>query len=78
MKTEKELKNVLTLIGGNLAELRLEKGYDSIKEFANKYGLPEIQYWRIENGKTNITIKSLFKILSIHELTLHDFFCTRC
>jgi hypothetical protein len=37
--------------------------------------LPEIQYWRIENGKTNLTLKSLTKLLSIHKLTLEDFFC---
>lgn len=65
----------LKQIGAGLSELRKEKGYDTIRDFAKAYKLPEIQYWRIENGKTNLTLKSLTKLLKIHKLTLEDFFC---
>lgn len=63
-------------MGATLAELRKRKGYPTIKEFTQRYDLPEIQYWRIEKGKANITLKTLVNILSIHHLTLYEFFCT--
>lgn len=65
----------LKQIGAGLSDLRKKKGYDTIRDFAKAYKLPEIQYWRIENGKTNLTLKSLTKLLKIHKMTLEDFFC---
>jgi transcriptional regulator with XRE-family HTH domain len=70
------LEAKLKQIGSGLSELRKKKGYDTIRDFAKAYKLPEIQYWRIENGKTNLTLKSLTKLLKIHKLTLEDFFCS--
>ncbi|MDQ2656215.1 MAG: helix-turn-helix domain-containing protein [Bacteroidota bacterium] len=75
MRSDKAFKSLLTEIGACLAELRLKKGYPTIKSFTERYDLPEIQYWRMERGKANITLKSLSRILHIHRLTLHDFFC---
>jgi hypothetical protein len=75
MKSNKAFKNTLSEIGFRLAELRMQKGYSTIKEFTQYYDLPEIQYWRMEKGKANITLKSLVKILSIHNLSLPGFFC---
>ena len=75
MKSDKAFKNLLTEIGACLADLRVKKGYPTIKAFTERYDLPEIQYWRIEKGKANITLKSLSRILRIHRLSLHDFFC---
>jgi transcriptional regulator with XRE-family HTH domain len=71
----KTLDVKLKQIGAGLSELRKDKGYDTIRDFAKKHKLPEIQYWRIENGKTNLTLKSLTRLLRIHKLTLEDFFC---
>ena len=76
MKT-RSLKPVLEQIGTKLRDLREKKGYDSIKEFANDYDLPMIQYWRIEKGKANLTLKSLNKLLAIHSLSMEDFFCKK-
>jgi transcriptional regulator with XRE-family HTH domain len=76
MKT-KSLKTILEQIGIKLRELREQKGYDSIKEFALDHDLPMIQYWRIEKGKANLTLKSLYKLLSIHSLSVEDFFCAK-
>jgi hypothetical protein len=74
MKSEKVFKEFLLDVGIKLAELREEKGFGTIKEFVTRYDLPEIQYWRIEKGKANITVKSLVKILAIHKLSPRDFF----
>ena len=75
MKSDKAFKNLLGEIGICLAELRVKKGFATIKAFTERYDLPEIQYWRIEKGKTNITLKSLSRILRIHRLSLQEFFC---
>lgn len=74
MKSDKVFKEFLLEVGAKLTELREEKGYSTIKEFVTRYDLPEIQYWRIEKGKANITVKSLVKILSIHKISPRDFF----
>ena len=71
----KALKTILEQIGLKLRELREEKGYDSIKEFALDHELPMIQYWRIEKGKANLTLKSLYRLLAIHSVSLEEFFC---
>jgi hypothetical protein len=75
MKSDKAFKSLLADIGNHLADLRVKKGYPTIKSFAERYDLPEIQYWRMEKGKANITLKSLSRILHIHRISLHDFFC---
>jgi transcriptional regulator with XRE-family HTH domain len=75
MNTTKSFDKVLWEIGMKLAELREKNGYKTIKEFADTHDLPRIHYWRMEKGKTNITLKSLSKILAIHGLALEDFFC---
>jgi transcriptional regulator with XRE-family HTH domain len=74
MKT-KSLKSILEQIGEKLRGLREEKGYDSIKEFALEHELPMIQYWRIEKGKANLTLKSLYRLLAIHSVSMQEFFC---
>jgi len=72
---EDVLKETLERIGSRLTELRKQKGYSSHEDFAYDYDLPRVQYWRIEKGKANVTIKSLYRILAIHKLTVDDFFC---
>jgi hypothetical protein len=75
MKTQKYYSKVLAEIGAKLVELRQKKGYSTIKAFTLDYDLPEIQYWRMEKGKANITIRSLMKVLAIHKVSFPDFFC---
>jgi transcriptional regulator with XRE-family HTH domain len=72
---EEALKQTLERIGSKLTELRKQKGYSSHEDFAYDYELPRVQYWRIEKGKANITIKSLSRLLAIHKLTIEEFFC---
>ena len=75
MKSQKYYSKVLREIGERLAHLREKNGYATLKEFVQKHDLPEVQYWRMEKGKANITLKSLVRILSIHKVSLQDFFC---
>jgi transcriptional regulator with XRE-family HTH domain len=69
------LKNNLERIGTKLTYLRKQKGYTSHEDFAYDYDIPRFQYWRIEKGKANLTIKSLCRLTKIHNLTLEEFFC---
>ncbi len=69
------MKNTLVRIGSRLTDLRKKKGYTSHEDFAYDFDLPRVQYWRIEKGKANITLKSLCKLLVIHNLSIEEFFC---
>lgn len=63
----------IALVAVRLKQLRKEKGYTSYETFALDHGLDRKQYWRTEKG-SNITIRSLLKILAIHNKDLSDFF----
>lgn len=74
MKKDKQLENTLQNIGGKIKELRIKKGYSSHETFCYDFNLSRMQYWRIETGKTNMTLKSLIRILNIHKISLEEFF----
>jgi len=63
----------IVLIAKKIKELRIAKGYTSYENFAWDNELPRVQYWRMEKG-TNFTIKTLLKILKVHNLSLKEFF----
>ncbi len=67
-------KIILKEIGERLKLLRIKKGFTSYESFAIDNDLSRMQYWRIEKGKTNITLRSLINLLNIHEITVDDFF----
>ncbi len=69
-----ETNAVLVRIGNKLMQLRIKNGHKSYESFALENDLSRMQYWRIEKGKTNLTIKSLTRILDIHNITIEEFF----
>jgi transcriptional regulator with XRE-family HTH domain len=75
MAAKNRLEDWLRLIGIKLAFLRKLKGYESIKKFAEEFNLAQIHYWRIENGRANLTLNSLYKLLRIHKVSFREFFC---
>ncbi len=68
-----ELNSLMNSIGQRLKSLRIDAGYKSYEVFAWENDLSRIQYWKMEKG-TNCTLKSLFKVLKIHNLTYKEFF----
>jgi hypothetical protein len=74
LKEENSLNGILEIIGIKLIDLRMKKGYKSHVDFAVDHKLPRIQYWRMEKGRANITIKSLNKVLAIHGLNIEEMF----
>jgi transcriptional regulator with XRE-family HTH domain len=63
----------IVLVSQRIKELRKEKGYTSYETFALDNGLDRKQYWRVENG-SNITLRTLIKILEIHRINPSNFF----
>ncbi|MDX2197263.1 MAG: helix-turn-helix transcriptional regulator [Cytophagales bacterium] len=63
----------LTKLGNRIRNLRLKAGYQSQEIFAYESNIPRAQYARYEKG-TNITYVSLLKIISVHKLSVHEFF----
>lgn len=70
---QNSLPSILKRIGTKLAELRKSKGYTSHETFAYDNNIPRGHYWKIEKGKTNITLKSLLAILDIHKVSYDEF-----
>ena len=66
-------KIILQKVGMKLTELRKSKGYTSHESFALDHDLPRTQYWRLENGRTNFTIKTLIRVLNIHDIGVEEF-----
>ncbi|WP_073414685.1 helix-turn-helix domain-containing protein [Flavobacterium defluvii] len=71
--SEKNIELKINQISKKLKEIRLSKGYTSYETFAFDNNLNRVQYWRIESG-SNITLKTLIKVLEIHKISLEEFF----
>ncbi len=63
----------LKQIAQKLKQLRIAKGYSSYEAFAFDHDLPRVGYGRHEQG-SNLTLKSLLRLLDIHQVSLADFF----
>jgi transcriptional regulator with XRE-family HTH domain len=74
VKEKEALDSTLKKIGSKLKDLRVKLGYTSHEDFAYDHDIPRMQYWRIEKGKANLTMKSLARLLAIHKLSIQEFF----
>lgn len=73
MNEKDALQNLQESIGLRLAQFRKQKGYTSYEDFAFDHEIPRGQYWRIERGRTKLTIKSLVNLPAIHKMTVEEF-----
>ena len=60
-------------IGKELKKLRVNAGYKSYEVFAWDNKISHIQYRKMEKG-TNCTLKSLKRVLGIHDVRMDTFF----
>lgn len=67
-------EDILIEIGLRLKMLREKQGFTSYEHFAIEYDLSRMHYWKIEKGKANMTIRTLNRLLFIHNCTIEDFF----
>ena len=74
-KVEKfdEFEILKTNIGSKLKRLRVNAGYKSYEVFAWDNKISRIQYWKMERG-ANCTLKSLKRVLDIHDVRMDTFF----
>jgi len=68
-----ELNQLQQKIGAEIKRMRLLAGFSSYEVFADKNNLSKIQYFKMEKG-TNFTLKSLDRILKIHDISIINFF----
>jgi len=69
----KEFEALKEKIGKELKKLRIKAGYKSYEVFSWDNKISRIQYWKMEKG-TNCTLKSLKRILDIHNVRIDKFF----
>lgn len=65
--------NLRQEVGNKIRSTRLEKGL-TMRAVADAIGMEENNYSRFEKGKTNPTLKSLFKICQVLDISLKDLF----
>ncbi len=63
----------LTNLGARIKELRVKKNI-SQKDLAMECNFEKASMSRIESGKTNITVLTLYKIISALNADVRDFF----
>ena len=54
-------------------DLRKQRGHPSYESFAFEHDFPRAQYWRVEDGKSNLTLRTIARLLAIHNLTIDEF-----
>ena len=69
----KEFEALKEKIGKEVKKLRIKAGYKSYEVFSWDNKISRIQYWKMEKG-TNCTLKSLKRILDIHNVRIDKFF----
>jgi transcriptional regulator with XRE-family HTH domain len=72
-KTKESYDPVIKKIAERIRDLRKTKTKKSVEDFAIDNGLNRVQYWRLEKG-INFTIVSLLKVLTVHKMSLSEFF----
>ena len=66
-------RELYSLLGKRITELRKNAGYSSQETFAYDANIPRALYGRYEKG-SNLTINSLYRILKFHKISFKDFF----
>jgi transcriptional regulator with XRE-family HTH domain len=64
---------LLNQLGSRIKKIRLEKGMAQ-NELANKCNFENASLSRIESGKTNLTLRSLYKICKALDIYITDLF----
>lgn len=72
-KSKEELDKEILQVAEKIKDLRIKAGFTSYENFAFTKDINRVQYYRIEKGQ-NITLKTLIKVLKIHNLTIQEFF----
>ena len=72
-ESSEDFERLIKSIADKLKQMRIDAGFSSYENFAWKYEIGRMQYWKMEKG-TNFTMKSLIKVLNAHNMSLKSFF----
>ena len=67
-------EQVLKRIGQKLRKMRKQKGFKSAEQFAFTHELNRVQYGYYEQGKKDMRLSSLLKLLNTHQINITAFF----
>jgi transcriptional regulator with XRE-family HTH domain len=70
---DRKEKELYSLLGKRITQLRKKAGYTSQETFAYDAEIPRALYGRYEKG-ANLTISSLYRIIKYHEISFEEFF----
>lgn len=76
MKEEEKIETTLKAIGDRLKQLREAGGFEGgyVGFAIHHVNMQPKQYWKLEAGTANFTIKTLLRVLDVHKISLEDFF----
>lgn len=76
MEGIERIDDTLKAIGNRLKELREAGGFEGgyVGFAIHHVDMQPKQYWKLETGTTNFTIKTLLRVLAVHNISLEEFF----
>lgn len=69
-----DFEGFLQQVGERLKQLRIEKGYTNYEHFAYDHNIARSQYGKYEQGKDDMRLSSLYKLIQNHGLSFKEFF----
>jgi transcriptional regulator with XRE-family HTH domain len=79
-KTKKEIQKpdefevFLQKVGARMRQLRIERGYSNYEHFAYDNDISRSQYGKYEQGKDDLRLSSLYRVISSFNITIEEFF----
>lgn len=73
MTTAPRKRKKLLLVGSRIRKLRKERSHTQL-ELASKVGIQQSDLCRMETGEYKVSLETLFKILSVFEMNIAEFF----
>ena len=71
---ESDFDVFLQKTGARMRELRIQKGFSNYEHFAYEHNIGRSQYGKYEQGKDDLRLSSLYKIILSLDLTFEEFF----
>ena len=71
---ESDFDVFLQKVGARMRDLRTKKGFSNYEHFAYEHNIGRSQYGKYEQGKDDLRLSSLYKIITSFDLTFEEFF----
>lgn len=69
-----EFEIFLQKVGARMRQLRIEKGYTNYEHFAYENEISRSQYGKYEQGRDDLRLSSLYKVLKSLDIDFETFF----